>query len=569
MNYKYKYQILNKISNKKDIIDAFFDAGFFIKPFYAVDPVSGDCSCGDDDCTSQGKHPVISNNGGFFDKSSYYAFVEKNPLHCGVGVATGYSKRHSRSLVVIDIDDMSHMDRMLEVIPSIQKTFSVKTRRGMHFYFWCDAHNPETGIPVWVNTKKKIDGMSVDILAQGHAGVVAPGNPNKWVLQANEIQTLSLSDVAILNSFSAEKKVYDNKTNTLVKPIVKDFYAGVIDNGQVNDSVVAISSKQLWDNKNSFLSGFYTCQNHIDWVECQVAAYIHVPVNMKKIKRTARDMFNRFTPATPHKKAHGDASKTMVANSDATSLNVLQSLLSSRYQVAPLLPNTNMCYSPVSLDDILKDIREQLVIAGVKMHFKVQDLRAMLQQYHPAMEEMRVRTRMPDGKQKNIRRWNMIIVGSSTPVPNTNMCYSSVSHIDLLNSLPQDNQGTGEHNCATPNKYVSIFTQDNTITISTVEQEPKTMTKTELMAQRLMSIYNTKSIQQEPITSTALPPVEYVQEAKVEDVKVCVPEKQSTVEAPAALSAYNKTMALLESLRIPPPAYTDKVERAFAEAGFF
>jgi hypothetical protein len=84
-----------------------------------------------------------------------------------------------------------------------------------------------------------------------------------------------------------------------------------------------------------------------------------------------------------------------------------------------------------------------------------------------------------------------------------------------------------------------------------------------------MSIYNTKSIQQEPITSTAVPPVEYVQEAKVEDVKVCVPEKQSTVEAPAAMSAYNKTMALLESLRIPPPAYTDKVERAFAEAGFF
>ena len=67
-------------------------------------------------------------------------------------------------------------------------------------------------------------------------------------------------------------------------------------------------------------------------------------------------------------------------------------------------------------------------------------------------------------------------------------------------------QGTGEHNCATPNKYLSIFTQDNTITIPTVEQEPKTMNKTQLQAQRLMSIYNNnnnkKSIQQERITST-------------------------------------------------------------------
>jgi len=487
MNHKYKYQILNKNSNKKDIIDAFFDAGFYIKPFYALDPVSGDCSCNDDECSSQGKHPVIENNGGFFDKPSYYAFLEKNPLHCGLGVATGYSKRHSRSLVVIDIDDMIHMDRMLEVIPSIQKTFSVKTRRGMHFYFWCDAHNPETGKPVWVNTKKKIDGMSVDILAQGHAGVVAPGNPNKWVLQGNEIQTLSLSEVAILNSFSAEKKVYDNKTNTLVKPIIKDFYNGIIDNGQVNDSVVAISSKQLWDNKNSFLSGFYTCQNHIDWVEGQVAAYIHVPVNMKKIKRTAREMFNRFTPATPHKKAHGDAAKTMVANSDAYSLNVLQSLLSSRYQVALPDPNTNMVPPPVSLDDILKDIRQQLVIAGGTMHFKVQDLAAMLKQYHPAMKQVRVQTRMPDGKRKDSLKWNMIIVGSSTPVPNTNMVPPPVALDNIPDSIIEDI--TEPH----------IIPDDPTLPDIATEE----LSADELWRQEL----------QRKLTSTESYPEEYVQEA--------------------------------------------------------
>ena len=439
MNYKYKYQILNKNSNKKDIIDAFFEAGFYIKPFYAVDPVSGDCSCGDDDCTSQGKHPVISNNGGFFDKSSYYAFVEKNPLHCGLGVATGYSKRHSRSLVVIDIDDMSHMDRMLEVIPSIQKTFSVKTRRGMHFYFWCDAHNPETGKPVWVNTKIKIDGMSVDILAQGHAGVVAPGSPNKWIWEANEIQTLSLSEVAKLNSFSAEKKVYNKSTGTVDKQIILDFYAGIIDNGQVNDAVMAVSSKQLWNNKNSFMSGIYTLTNHIDWVEGQVAAYIHVPVNMKKIKRTARDMFSRFTPDKfTGRSTDKVAQDTMAAITDAYSLNVLQSLLSSRYQVALPDPNTNMVAPPVSLDDILKDIRQQLIIAGATMHFKVQDLRAMLQQYHPAMKQVRVQTRMPDGKRKNILRWNMIIVGASTPVPNTNMVAPPVSLDDIPPTIIED-----------------------------------------------------------------------------------------------------------------------------------
>ena len=37
-------------------------------------------------------------------------------------------------------------------------------------------------------------------------------------------------------------------------------------------------------------------------------------------------------------------------------------------------------------------------------------------------------------------------------------------------------QGMGEHNCATPNKYLSIFTQDNTITISTVGSPASSLT---------------------------------------------------------------------------------------------
>lgn len=432
MNYKYKYQSLNEKSSKIDILNTFFEAGFYIKPYYGVDPVSGDCSCGDESCTAQGKHPVLPNNAGFYDKTKYAAWLAEHPTHCTVGVSTGYYKALKRSLVVVDIDDMVHMDAVVQLIPSIKSTFTVKTRKGLHFYFWCDAHDPETGKPVWVNTKIKAAGMAVDILGQGHAGVVAPGSVNKWVLEANEIQTLSIEEVATLNSFSAAKKVYNKSSRKVEKEIVTNFYKGIIGNGEVNAAVVAVSSKQLWNNKVAYMSRIYTLTSHIDWVTEQVKSYIHVPVNMKKIQRTARDMFLRFNPEKfCHRSTDKVAQDTMAAITDAYSLNVLKSLLSSRYQVAST-DKTNVCYSPVSLDDILKDIREQLVIAGVKMHFKVQDLRAMLQQYHPAMQEVRVRTRMPDGKQKNIRRWNMIIVGAAPTESKTNVCYSPV----VLDHIP-------------------------------------------------------------------------------------------------------------------------------------
>lgn len=430
-----KYTSLNQNSTKKDITEAFFNAGMYIKPCYSVDPITNDCSCGDDECQTQGKHPVLPNSAGFYDIAKYENWLSNNPSHCTVAFGVGYNKGLKRSFVVIDIDNMKHLDRMLELIPCLNDTFQVKTKKGMHYYFWFDQHD-DTGKPVWVKTKLKLDGMDVDVLAQGHACVIAPGSVNKWIVNSSEIKTLTMNEVLKLNSMPSSSKIYSNSYKKEINPIVIKFYAGLVQEGERNAAMCAVSSKQLWDNQSAINAGIYTCQDHINWLVKTIPSYIKNPHGVRKITSTAKGMFSKFNPTKFMKSASPEAASNNVFNKieDEYSLDTLKLILQCRYQVIGSVPSsdaslyTNMVRDSsqgIAIKDIMSDIKEQLNIAGAKpIHLKVQEVVALLKTYHPELKSKRL-DKIIDGKRIQQKVWNLTVASvsecSSDPVPHTNM----------------------------------------------------------------------------------------------------------------------------------------------------
>ena len=465
MNYKYKYQSLNKNSNKKDIASAFVEAGLLLKPYHGFiteTPILCSCKKGVN-CKSPGKHPILSSKG----VCSLLTFIETSNRkpYLSVGLATGFNPATGMKLIVIDVDNKDSVEWLRQRIPSIDKTFAIETKAGFHFYFLGDGKNYVKTVINW-NDKK------VDILS-GKQGVLTVGSANKDVYQSFPMMPLSPAEIKTLEGakpfiIKAKKAVKGKKTAINYDILHDAFFADSIKEGSRHNALLAVSCKELRRRANDIVSGAYTAEDHQTFL--LHLAKVHLPLcDMSEVEHIALSTYKNFD-----------------------------------------IEKMSMTFDAI---------------------------------------------------------WNVVFKKNTKYVSNTILNILSDCYTLIVPNI--DTEGEGNGNCSGSIPYVSIFTQDNTITISTVEQEPKTMTKTELMAQRLMSIYNTKSIQQEPITSTAVPPVEYVKEAKVEDVKVCVPKIASSTEAPVAFSAYNKTLALLESLRMPPKAYTDKVEQAFDEAGFF
>lgn len=475
-----KYTLLNNKSTKKDITEAFFNAGFYIKPVYSVDPVTGDCSCGDDECDRQGKHPVLPDNTGFHDQNKYEKWLDINPNHCTLGIGVGYSKKLGKSLVVIDIDDMKDYDKMLEIIPVLKDTFQVKTRKGMHFYFWFSGHD-KAGKPMWVNTKIRFNGLAVDVLAQGYSHVVAPGSVNKYVNQANEIIELSTEQVKLLNSISSAKKHYNN-VKTPVNPIVLKFYAGMVEQGERNTALCAVSSKQLYSNKSLIERGLYTAQDHIEWLLTTTKQYCGNPLSNKTITATARAMFNRFDPYNFMKSKAAKAmdalvhgAKPHIATSSYKDLSTLKLIMEYRYQVRSFpAPYTNMVWDLMSIEDIMVDIQEQLKIAGAApIHLKVQEVVAMLKSFHPELKDKRL-DKIINGKRITKKIWNLTVASvsecSSDPLPYTNMVWDleDTNKTEEINPEHNDKEVTVNEQIIGEEKSADS-TQDNITTTSILE----------------------------------------------------------------------------------------------------
>ena len=546
MNYKYKYQSLNKNSNKKDIASAFVEAGLLLKPYHGFiteTPILCSCKKGVN-CKSPGKHPILSSKG----VCSLLTFIETSNRkpYLSVGLATGFNPATGMKLIVIDVDNKDSVEWLRQRIPSIDKTFAIETKAGFHFYFLGDGKNYVKTVINW-NDKK------VDILS-GKQGVLTVGSANKDVYQSFPMMPLSPAEIKTLEGakpfiIKAKKAVKGKKTAINYDILHDAFFADSIKEGSRHNALLAVSCKELRRRANDIVSGAYTAEDHQTFL--LHLAKVHLPLcDMSEVEHIALSTYKNFDIEKMSMTFDAIWNVVFKKNTKYVS-NTILNILSDCYTL--IVPNIdtegegNGNCAGSSLFSLRKHMEMKLAADGITERVVITDkqLVIFLCHLHPGMKKKET-DKIIAGKRIRGRLWNI----------NPNV-------------MPTDTEGEGNGNCSGSIPYVSIFTQDNTITISTVEQEPKTMTKTELMAQRLMSIYNTKSIQQEPITSTAVPPVEYVKEAKVEDVKVCVPKIASSTEAPVALSAYNKTLALLESLRMPPKAYTDKVEQAFDEAGFF
>jgi len=68
-------------------------------------------------------------------------------------------------LVVIDLDDIEKLKELLRILPEIDRTTKVKTRRGFHFYFSSNEHK--------IRSTKNLFGLGIELKASGNY-VVAP-----------------------------------------------------------------------------------------------------------------------------------------------------------------------------------------------------------------------------------------------------------------------------------------------------------------------------------------------------------------------------------------------------------
>jgi len=166
---------------------AFLERGWAILPLHY--PVARDrCSCGKEDCSSAGKHPMTKHglHDATLDRSKVLEWWQNRPK-ANVGVLTGASS----GIVVLDIDPRHDAMRSLNELESkygkFPKTLTVKTGGdGLHFYF----RHPGVSVTNKVSILPGLD-------FRGDGGyIIAPPSVHKslcaysWENEAEEIAPL-------------------------------------------------------------------------------------------------------------------------------------------------------------------------------------------------------------------------------------------------------------------------------------------------------------------------------------------------------------------------------------------
>jgi hypothetical protein len=119
--------------NLKTISDIILKNELYILPLYSIR--EGICSCGKEDCTAPGKHPLFRYNWKIIASNKpdkVLSWLEAyNKMN--FGLATGrLSKVTNKYLIVIDVDAQEH-----PFIKTLPNTFSYRTGSGgWHFWFW-------------------------------------------------------------------------------------------------------------------------------------------------------------------------------------------------------------------------------------------------------------------------------------------------------------------------------------------------------------------------------------------------------------------------------------------------
>jgi putative DNA primase/helicase len=147
--------------------------GWPIFPLRWIVPGKGTCSCGDANCRSPGKHPILP--GGFkiatTDESTLRGWHKVWP-HANWGMRTGDLTSGGSGILVVDIDARNHGFDTWEVLranhPDREETITVVTGNlGLHYWFMC----PPDGR---VRSSAGKLGRGLDIRSEGGYVVVPP-----------------------------------------------------------------------------------------------------------------------------------------------------------------------------------------------------------------------------------------------------------------------------------------------------------------------------------------------------------------------------------------------------------
>lgn len=122
-------------SETSKMIEVFLKNDLYLIPLHSIK--DNECSCKNEKCSSQGKHPFFRYNWKIIatnDSEKITSWLKKYKS-INFGVATGRkSSINSKYLTVIDIDEIDH-----EILKRLPRTFSYQTGSGgYHYWYWSD-----------------------------------------------------------------------------------------------------------------------------------------------------------------------------------------------------------------------------------------------------------------------------------------------------------------------------------------------------------------------------------------------------------------------------------------------
>lgn len=142
-------------------IQILFDKGLKLFPLHTI--LNGNCSCGNLECSSAGKHPIMKTSWKTLgtNKIEEVRYWKNKYKNINLGALTGEKdEKTGKYLIVIDVDILNH-----SILDSLPKTFTIKTGSGFHLWFWS---NKEIG-----NSVSKLS-KSVDVRGKNGYVVVPP-----------------------------------------------------------------------------------------------------------------------------------------------------------------------------------------------------------------------------------------------------------------------------------------------------------------------------------------------------------------------------------------------------------
>lgn len=402
---------------EKEQTEFFFQLGLYIRPYHGFQ-LPGTCTCGNEDCTTPGKHPVFNNLYGFYKINQYKKWLTKNPFCTNIGLATGYYKNLGKSLVVIDIDDVKHLEKMQSYFPSMHNTLTVKTKNGLHYYFWVPGNiNPNTNKNnCWINSRLTAEGMKVDILGQKRT-VLSPNSFNKKIISNISIATLSEEEIKKIQSLRSQSNPINNtrnKNSSEGNAIIDEFYKGNIQRGSYHHALAHVSGYILRRNAKRIINGSYTKTNHEDFMIAEALKYLGAPVDIKKVKKNAGGMYsgfdiNKFNSPT-------QTFDHYFQRKDPSIKSLLKDILQNKFQTIPVQPAKGRSLSwGMSLAQVKSIIEETLIQDGIdpkSINFSADLLRKFLSMFHDVKKIEN--DRIINGKRIRGWRWNLILSSSMT-----------------------------------------------------------------------------------------------------------------------------------------------------------